>query len=342
MTTTLALAALAVLLLLGAPVLLPRLTRLRRTPAAGLLLWQASALGGLIALTLLPLVAVGEWRERAGGAGGLDPVVSIGAWALTALLVARLLWAAHHVGSDLRAIRRRHRELLDLLDPSHSAGDRLRVIDSGDPVAWCLPGRRARIVMSTAALEELTDEELHGVYHHERAHLRHRHDLVMEFLTVVTAAVPHPVQHPRALAEPSLLVELLADRRAARVVGSRAMGRALVRLGLGPHPAAPGGVLTGFGGSGATPAAPAAQGGRAGRPDRGAREGDRQARTAQYWAMAAAAPLPEGTGGASPALVRLEALGSTGRPRTLQGAVVSLAAVAAVLGPLCLGLGALR
>lgn len=233
MSPTLVLAALAVLLTLGTPVLLPLLTGLRATPAAGLLLWQGCAVGGLAAIVLLPLVAAREFGGLFTTDDGVHPGVVVGAALLSAVLVARLLLAAHLVGTDLRALRRRHREAVDLLDPRHGARDRLRVIDSDAPVAWCLPGRRARIVMSRPVVEGLSQRQLHGVYCHEREHLRRRHDLVREFFSVMDAAVPAPLRHPRALAEVELLVELLADRAGAREVGAVTMGHALARVSTG-------------------------------------------------------------------------------------------------------------
>ncbi|WP_462418873.1 M56 family metallopeptidase [Kytococcus sp. Marseille-QA3725] len=231
MSPTLVLAALAVLLTLGAPALLPRLSVLRRTPASGLLLWQCCAVGGLSATLLLPVVAAHEFGGLFTDDRHLHPGGVGAAAALSLVLILRLLWAAHTVGTDLRALRQRHRETVDLLDPQHGSRDRLRVIDADGPVAWCLPGRRPRIVMSRPALETLTDDELHGVYVHEREHLRRRHDLVREFFTALDASVPGWLRHPRAQEEVELLVELLADRAGAHTVGALTMGRALVRMG---------------------------------------------------------------------------------------------------------------
>lgn len=304
MSPTLVLAALAVLLTLGTPVLLPRLQGLRSTPAAGLLLWQGSALGGLSAIVLLPLVAAHEFGGLFSADRTPHPWMVWVAGALSMLLLARLLFAAHTVGTDLRALRRRHREAVDLLDPVHGEGDRLRVIDSPSPVAWCLPGRRARIVMSRATLEGLAPDELHGVYLHERAHLRRRHDLVVEFLTVVDAAAPRRLRHPRALAEVGLMVELLADRAAAREVGAATMGRALAQLGTGSLPGSTGApaALRVPAGSLGVAAAPGLDG--AERPQR-----------------------------LQAVLARVTALQQVGRPHRMQAAAVGGTGVALALAP---------
>ncbi|MGL5909137.1 MAG: M56 family metallopeptidase, partial [Phycicoccus sp.] len=59
---------------------------------------------------------------------------------------------------------------------------------------------------------------------------RARHDLLLEFFTVAPEAVPRPVRSEAALAEVRLLVEVLADRVAARRAGAVPTARALVSL----------------------------------------------------------------------------------------------------------------
>lgn len=306
MSPTLVLAALAVLLTLGTPALLPRVPGLRRTPAAGLLLWQGCALGGFSAIVLLPVVAAHEFGGLFTADRTVHPWMVWAAVALSLVLVGRLLLAAHRVGTDLRTLRRRHQEAVDLLDPRHGDGDRLRVIDADSPVAWCLPGRRARIVMSRAALEGLAPDQLHGVYLHERAHLRHRHDLVVEFFTVMDAAVPSRLRHPRALAEVGLMVELLADQAGAQEVGPVTMGRALAHLATGQHAPrrdVPEPVGSGAGGA------------------------------VSLRAPSGGVALTAGAGPLQSTVVRVTALQQAGRPHRVQALLVTAAAFVVALGP---------
>ncbi len=51
------------------------------------------------------------------------------------------------------------------------------ILDSDRPAAFCLPGRRRSVVVTTAALAALSGDELAAVLAHERAHLRGRHHL---------------------------------------------------------------------------------------------------------------------------------------------------------------------
>ena len=153
------------------------------------------------------------------------------------LVLGRLLLSGHRVGTDLRALRRRHREQVDLLGSSDAAG--VRVLEHEVPVAYCLPGVGVRRAWSSPpALSACsTGDEVDAVLAHERAHLRARHDLVLEAFGVLHQAFPRWVSSRAALAEVRLLVEVLADAAAARATGRRPLGRALVALAEARPPA---------------------------------------------------------------------------------------------------------
>jgi Zn-dependent protease with chaperone function len=57
----------------------------------------------------------------------------------------------------------------------------------------------------------LADNEMAAILAHERAHLRARHDLVLEMFIAVHAAFPRFVRSAHALNAVQLLIELLAD-----------------------------------------------------------------------------------------------------------------------------------
>ncbi len=85
-------------------------------------------------------------------------------------------------------------------------------------------------MLSQGVLDALPDDQLDAVVAHEDAHLRSRHDLLLEFFTVVHEAVPAPLRSDAALFEVRLLVEALADRAAVRRSGEVATARALLTL----------------------------------------------------------------------------------------------------------------
>lgn len=233
--TPLVLGLLALLLAGPVPALLARTGLLRRTPAATLLLWQAVALAAVLAALGAGLAVVTDrvWHRDPGPA---SYVVAGAALLLTGLVAGRLLLAGHRVGTELRALRRRHRDQVDLVGSRVDDGG-VRVLDHPVPVAYCLPGmRRSRIVLTSGALGHLGQGELAAVLAHERAHLRARHDLVLEAFTVLQRAFPRGVRSATARGEVGLLVEALADRAAARTCRAADLRRALLAMTEGRLP----------------------------------------------------------------------------------------------------------
>ncbi|HSE70027.1 MAG TPA: M56 family metallopeptidase [Nocardioidaceae bacterium] len=243
--TTAVLSVLAVLLSGPVPSVLARVPALRRAPRAAMTLWQAVALAAVLS-------ALGAGLSLVTGTA-LGPAwygVALTALLLTSMVLARLLLSGHRVGTRVRAARRRHREAVDVLATPHTVtgdaasreagtGHGLRVLDHDAPVAYCVPGlARSRVVVSAGTLGQLAPEELAAVLAHEHAHLRARHDLVLEAFTVLHEAFPRVVSSGSALREVRLLVEVLADRAARRTHGRLPLARALVSLADSHPPAA--------------------------------------------------------------------------------------------------------
>lgn len=234
----------ALLLTLVAPHLLAGRTGLRATPGPALLLWQAVSLAGVAsALLAAPVGALVLPSDR--------PWLLAAAVVLSGLMLARVLWSGHRVGTDLRRRRARHRELVDLVgerletplpgdaeDPGAAPLGRpaarhpVSVVAHASPTAYCLPGRHDRIVLSSAAVDRLDADQLGAVLSHEHAHLRQRHDLLLELFTVLHEAVPVRWRADRALGEVHLLAEMLADQTAARRSGPATLARALVAMAV--------------------------------------------------------------------------------------------------------------
>ncbi|MGE9808798.1 MULTISPECIES: M56 family metallopeptidase [unclassified Janibacter] len=240
----LALVALAATLTIIAPRVMATRTRFRESPRAALIAWQAVAFSGaLSAIAAAPVAAT----ELGPSSGGPRVAAAIIALAVSTLVLASLLVNGHLTGTRLRAARRRHRELIDLVgqDPDgedlrRSALDAraLRVVPHETPTAYCIPGIRGHVVLTAGTLTNLSDDELTAVIAHERSHLDERHDLVLEYFTVLHQAAPVGLRAPEALREVTLLIEVMADRAARRTAGDTALARALVALAGGSHPAA--------------------------------------------------------------------------------------------------------
>ena len=222
-----------------------------RDPVVALLLWQAVGLGGGISLfgaglayglspmgdslptaasALASSVAAGEWPEA------MDPL-HVGALLIALGVLIRLL--AVLTVTTLRTLRarRRHRDLLDVLATPwpHAAGT--RVLDHPVPVAYCLPGRSSRLVVSAGVLDALDTPGVVSVLAHERAHLRERHDLVVLPFVAWGATAPFVRGMVCAQLAVARLIEMRADDVASKLCDPTELATALKAVG-GSAPAA--------------------------------------------------------------------------------------------------------
>ncbi|MFD2079786.1 Peptidase family M48 [Actinopolymorpha cephalotaxi] len=249
--TPVVLGALALLLTWPVPELLGRARWPSLVPRAALVLWQALALAAVLA-ALGAGLSLGTDVLLHPGQGAARTGLQLAVTALTVVVAVRLAWATVQVAVRTRARRRHHRMVVDLVgtpgerlgDPArlHDEESGVRVLAESTPFAYCLPGVRcSRVVVSSGALDQLAPEELEAVLAHERAHLRARHDLVLEAFTALRQAFPRWVRSRTAFDRAHLLVEMLADDAARRRVGAPPVARALVTLAS--TPAAPAGGL---------------------------------------------------------------------------------------------------
>ncbi len=249
----LAFTLLAALLVGPIPALLARATWPLRAPRAAVVLWQAIALAAVlsafsagIAIASRLLMPGSDGRPTASLAGDVGRLgwpltgLYVAVFALTLLVGARLAIAAVQVAIGTRRRRAHHRMLVDLLGVAGDAEPRrpsdLRILRVPQPLAYCLPGVRRRVVVSEGTLSALTEDEVTAILRHERAHLRARHDLVLEAFIAVHTAFPRFVRSASALDAVRLLVELLADDAAVRVAGRTPLARALVTCASGQAP----------------------------------------------------------------------------------------------------------
>ncbi|MEV4578273.1 M48 family metalloprotease [Nonomuraea jabiensis] len=210
-----------------------------RCPRAALALWQAIGLGaglGAVGLGLVaavaPLAAVfphgahtlASQIVSGYGLEGLGPV-QLPALAWSASLMSWLL--IHTVRTATRTIRERRRQrlLVDVV-ADHSPAHDAYVLPVAEHVAYCVPGRHRRIVLSRGTLELLTPQELQAVLGHERAHgtLPLARALVR---MAASASGPGPASF--ALADAGVverLQRLLSERRPPRWVPAAAYSTA--------------------------------------------------------------------------------------------------------------------
>jgi Zn-dependent protease with chaperone function len=222
-----------------------------RDPVGGLILWQAIGLSGGLALLgagvgygLAPLGSslpeavpafVGPLAAgRLPHGLGLGHLVSL---VLAFLLALRLVGVLVAVTVRTTRMRARHRDLIDLLGTPWPAVPGAHVLDHPVPVAYCLPGMRARLVLSAGVLDALDPAGVRAVLAHERAHLRERHDLVVLPFVAWGATAPFVRGMVCAQVAVAALIEMRADDVAAGRVAPAQLTGALRSMG-GTAPAA--------------------------------------------------------------------------------------------------------
>lgn len=235
-----------------------------RAPGLGILAWQAVSMtvvlsvmlaGTALALPTLPVttdlaellracaLALEAHYATAGGAA----VATAGA-VLVAGVAARIGYCLTAGWAMTSRFRRQQRRCLELLGQRHAESGAV-VVEHATAAAYCVPGRRGQVVLTTAALNSLCDAELAAVLAHERAHLRGRHDLILSSAVALVTAFPFVPTFRAAHAQLAWLVEMHADDRALRDSDRRDLATALVALSGAAHPA---GAL-GAGGDSALP-----------------------------------------------------------------------------------------
>lgn len=210
----------------------PRLAARFVTIALVLVVLAALPTAVMVAVAFLahiPVIGVGfQWCAQAIGLHGSVPAW-IGAPVLTLLAVG-----------FVRTVRlvRQHRELR--MDHEHP----IHVAQSHKPYAVTLPGRAGQIVISTAMVDMLDDDERRIVVAHEEAHARYRHDRYLLTAELAAAALP-PL---RTLARRvNFSIERWADEAAVAVCGDRRLvALTLGKVALHSHPA----TVAGFAGLG--------------------------------------------------------------------------------------------
>ncbi|MEU6118800.1 M56 family metallopeptidase [Streptomyces sp. NPDC047117] len=248
-------ALLAYAVLLGGPAarLLTRARWVTRFPQAALRSWHACALSLLASIVgFLLLVAHDLWEHLMmwlfsadeplvhDAYGGSWLVADIPRAALAVLFLGSVTLAGLTLRSllSLRRERNKYRLTADALrehDRIHDSD--VRVLKHTDPAVFCIPGTRngSRIVVTTAALDMLSDTELAAALEHERAHLAYRHHRAFLVADVLTAAFGWTGLSRGYAQQVRRLAEMAADDRAAQEHGRRAVASALLEMcAVGP------------------------------------------------------------------------------------------------------------
>ena len=227
--TAIALGVLAALLAWPVPAALARAGWPRRDPLVALVCWQAIGLaGGLSIIGALLVHGLSPWgrslpeawwhwvtRQPAQEAVRGDHWV---AQTLAAVLACELLGVLLLSFVRTSRTRRRHRALLELV-VRPVPGEDTRLLDHPAPIAFCIPGARPLLVLSSGIVAELDGAQLDAVIAHERAHLREHHHLLLLPFVAWRAALPVLPAAARAHDAVRDLVEMRADDVALTSLG---------------------------------------------------------------------------------------------------------------------------
>jgi Zn-dependent protease with chaperone function len=235
-----------------APPLLTRLTARGISARLGLAAWltaMASVVAcAVAALQFLVRAAITGWPSlaeavcRSVTGTACAPTVyksaafeaGLGATALLATLTAAVL--SWRYGRSVQRARRRtheHAELARMTGRILPGAGPAMVLDAEQPVAYCVPGRPAAIVLSSGALAVLDPAQLTAVLAHERAHLAGRHHVLTGLTRALSACFPAVPLFARGAGEVARLAEMCADDAAARRSGRPTLIAALLAMGTG-------------------------------------------------------------------------------------------------------------
>lgn len=235
-----------------------------RAPALAIVLWQAMGLSLVLAAASVGLTMALPTEVLADGITDflgaclhtLASRLSTPSGALTVVaglvlmvgVLGRAVWGVAGELTRARRCRRRQLAELALLGP-RDADLGVYLVQDERTLAYCLPGRHAAVVLTTAARAALSPAELGAVLQHEAAHLRWRHDLVLCTAAGLRRAFPFVPALRSAETACEVLVEMVADDAAARRSGRTAVASALVSmagssaprfaLGVNAHASAP-------------------------------------------------------------------------------------------------------
>jgi Zn-dependent protease with chaperone function len=265
MTAAIALGGYAIVVACCTPALLVPLTSRGASVRPGVGAWlsaMASAVAAAaIAVALVTRAAAAAWPtltrvlcQQVAGTTCTPQVYrsalySAGVAILAAVIILAALAALWRYGRRTRraAARTRLHARAALLAGRELAGTGAVILDDPRPVAYCVAGRPAAIVVTSGAVALLDSPQLAAVLAHERAHLAGRHHLLATVTRGLAAALPRAPLFTRGAEEVARLAELAADDTAARSVGRPALVSALLAIATGSAVAFPAGPFTAAG-----------------------------------------------------------------------------------------------
>lgn len=246
----------SVVVVVCGPSLLSSLTKGGLAPRSGVAAWLIAIVSVLLTwLTVAVLVVVdviAHWRQggsfvascfeflcdlAAGKAGRAPQVMLLVVVAFVVATVAVIgIRLARTIGR-LRAHAHGHAQTVRLVGRPTTESD-VYIVDAAERTAYCVSGKPPAIVVTSAAVAALDEQELGAVLAHERAHLDGHHARVVMTLRGLALVFPWLSLMTRAAAEVPRLLEMCADDAAVRRYGNDALLAGLMALAGGAPAAA--------------------------------------------------------------------------------------------------------
>ncbi|MFG2882137.1 M56 family metallopeptidase [Streptomyces sp. NPDC048297] len=160
-------------------------------------------------------------------ATALTVLLACGAAWTTAMLARELTEMRRHRGQARAQLRERAPDLPAGLPATRGP---MLVLEDEYPDAWWMPGHPPQLVVTTGALQRLTDHQLDAVLTHERGHARAHHDWLLHLSTALATGFPRVPLFAHFCDQTHRLVELAADDTASRRCGHLTTALALIEL----------------------------------------------------------------------------------------------------------------
>lgn len=234
-------------MLVAGPPLLRELTQRGHAPRFGvaawltaigtvLLIWLAAAATIIVEVVThwgYPRLAIGSCLAWLRGLVTQSPRAAPITLAVVGALLAVLVVAAGvrlaATVARMRANAQEHAEAVRLVGHRTADAD-VVVVDAPEPAAYCVSGRPPVIVVTSAAVAALDDQELAAVLAHERAHLAGHHSMVVTALRALAAVFPKLTLMRAGAVQVPRLLEMCADDVSARRHGGVALLSGLITM----------------------------------------------------------------------------------------------------------------
>ena len=167
-----------------------------------------------------------------GAHGWTGTVIVLATSGLLVTALVRLASTCWRLVPAMTRTRRQHLETVHLVGRRTAMPD-VTVIDHPQPAAYVVGARRPVVVITSGAVQRLSDAELAAVIAHERAHAAGLHHLLIAVLGVLSETFPASNLFRQAHLEVAQLVEVCADDVAVRRHARLDLARALVTVAEG-------------------------------------------------------------------------------------------------------------